>query len=117
MGDTKPAVGEIELVDSNTKEKDINNAEETRDLRYGCFRFKPTGLQCLNTIVGAVAFLSLANCFQSLANGLLGVMLSTLEKRFDLSSSSSSWIASAYEIGPIPIVIIISYFGTRLVLQ
>jgi MFS family permease len=84
------------------------------ELRYGCFGFLPDRLQWLNNIRFAVLFISLAHCFQNTANGLLGVSLSTMEKRFDLSSSQSSWIASAYEIGQIPTIIVISYFGNRL---
>jgi hypothetical protein len=97
---------------SMTSSSSSSSQSELPDLRYGCVG-RPAWLQWLNNIVGAVAFLSLANCFQSLANGLLGVGLSTIEKRFDLSSSSSSWIASASEIGFIPVLIFLSYLGNR----
>jgi hypothetical protein len=59
-----------------------------------------------------VCGLSFANCHQSLANGLLGVVMSTIEKQFDLTSSESSWIASAYEFGPIPVLILLSFIGS-----
>lgn len=89
--------------------------DEGADVRYGCCDRRPTWLQPLNNIVGFVVFVSLANCFQSLAQGLLGVVLSTIERHFDLSSSTSSWIASSYEIGQIPVLIVISLLGTRSV--
>ena len=95
-------------------DKSMMTTTTTKDeLRYGCFGFLPDRLQWLNNIRFAVLFISLAHCFQNTANGLLGVSLSTMEKRFDLSSSQSSWIASAYEIGQIPTIIVISYFGNR----
>ena len=83
------------------------------DSRYGCCDCHPGRLQALNNIVGFIAFASLANCVQSLANGLLGVVMSTIERRFDLPSSASSWIASSYEIGQIPVLVVISLLGTR----
>ena len=83
------------------------------DLRYGCCGTRPSWLQWLNNIVGAVTFISLANLLQSLANGLYGVELSTIERQFDLTSSQSSWIAVGYEIGPIPVLILVSVLGNR----
>jgi hypothetical protein len=86
---------------------------EDDDLRYGCCYTRPAWLQWINNIVGAVWFISLANCLQSLANGLYGVVLSTIERQFDLTSSQSSWIAAGYEMGPIPILILLSILGSR----
>jgi len=88
-------------------------AESVPDLRYGCCFARPSWLQWLNNIVGAVTFISLANCMQSVANGLYGVVLSTIERQFDLTSSQSSWIAVGYEIGGMPILILLSVLGTR----
>jgi len=89
--------------------------EDEMDVRYGCWRSHPSWLQPLNNIAGFMVFVCLANCVQSLANGLLGVVLSTVERHFDLSSSSSSWIASCYEIGQIPVLVAIALLGTRSV--
>ena len=88
-------------------------SSEDADVRYGCCGRQPTCLQPLNNIVGFIVFVSLANCMQSLAQGLLGVVLSTIERHFDLSSATSSWIASSYEIGQMPILVAISLLGTR----
>ena len=85
------------------------------DVRYGCWHSHPRWLQPLNNIVGFMVFVSLANCMQSLSTGLLGVVLSTIERHFDLSSSASSWIASSYEIGQIPVLVAVSLLGTRSV--
>jgi len=90
---------------------------EACEVRYGCCDSHPTYLQPLNNIIGFIVFVSLANCMQSLAQGLIGVVMSTIERHFDLSSSSSSWIASSYEIGQIPVLVVISLLGTRFVSQ
>jgi len=83
------------------------------DVRYGCCRRHPRWLQPLNNLAGFVVFVSVANCLQSLANGLLGVVMSTIERHFELSSSASSWIASSYEIGQIPVLVAVALLGTR----
>ena len=52
--------------------------------------------------------------YQSMViNGLSGVMMSTLEKRFSFSSVQSSLIASGYEFGTIPALLVCSYVGAR----
>ena len=99
---------------SSSKSKAQN---EDADVRYGCCSSHPTWLQPLNNIVGFIVFVSLANCMQSLANGLLGVVMSTIERHFDLTSSASSWIASSYEIGQIPVLVVVSLLGTRSVVS
>jgi len=97
---------------SSWKSKACN---EVADVRYGCCHSHPRWLQPLNNIVGFIVFVSLANCLQSLANSLFGVVLSTVERHFDMSSSASSWIASTYEIGQIPVLLVVSLLGTRSV--
>jgi len=98
---------------SRSSSKSIKSCDEDADVRYGCCGRRPRWLQPLNNVVGFVVFVSLANCMQSLAQGLYGVVLSTIERHFDLSSSASSWIASSYEIGQIPVLIVVSLLGTR----
>ena len=46
-----------------------------------------------------------------LVNGFVNVVITTLERRFDLTSAESGLIASSYDIGSILAVIPISYFG------
>ena len=85
-----------------------------RDMRYGFGPWKPRCLQGMNTTAGVVTCLCLGSCFQAMiTGGITGVVLSTLEKRFSLSSSQSSWIASAYEVGSVPVLLVLSYVGTR----
>lgn len=92
----------------------VTQEEKEVDLSYGFCGWKPGGLQVLNNIKAAVFFISLANCLQNAANGLLGVSISTLEKRFSFSSFTSSIIASSYEFGQVPAIILIMIFGHRI---
>jgi len=48
-----------------------------------------------------------------MVRGLLGPTISTLERRFALSSSRTAWIAAAYEIAGTPAPVI-GYFGPKL---
>ena len=46
-----------------------------------------------------------------LVNGFVNVVITTLERRFDLTSAESGLIASSYDIGSVLSVVPISYFG------
>ena len=47
-------------------------------------------------------------------NGFVNVVISTLERRFELQSTQTGLIAGCYDIGSMIAVIPISYFGGRL---
>ena len=47
-------------------------------------------------------------------NGFVNVVISTIEKRFDLQSTISGYIASSYDVGSMLAVIPVAYFGGRL---
>jgi len=82
---------------------------------FGCLRFRPACLQFLASARWFLFFTCLAAFFQSLAvNGLLGVTISTIERRFALSSSQTAWIAATYEIAGAPALLIIGYLGLKL---
>jgi len=53
-------------------------------------------------------------CQAVAVNGLLGVNMSTIERRFALSSSQSAWIAATYEISGVPALLVIGYLGMAL---
>lgn len=108
---------------------------EDDNKRYGWLSWRPSVLQKMNKMVVFLVFMCLANNFQSLTvNGLvgeasykyierilyarfyfmyLGVVLSSIEKRFGFSSLQSSWIYSAYDAASIPILLFVSYVGNR----
>ena len=41
------------------------------------------------------------------------MVLTTLEKRFELNSWESSWIAGVYDLAAVPTILLASYVGTR----
>lgn len=89
-------------------------ASAEKDLRYNCFGVRASRVQTLNTVAGVVTCIGLCNCFQTLVTqGLPGVVLSSIERRFSLPSTQSSWIASSYEVASIPVLLLLSFFGSR----
>jgi len=46
--------------------------------------------------------------------GLIAVVMSTIERRFGLSSSQSAWIAVAFEVAGVPALLVIGYFGSTV---
>jgi len=82
---------------------------------YGCLGYRPAWLQFLAGARWFLFFTCVSVFFQSMAvNGLLGVTISTIERRFAFSSSQTAWIAASYEIAGAPAVLIIGYFGSTL---
>ncbi len=83
--------------------------------KFGFLSFKPSCLQVFNTAGWFVFALFWANSFQSMvSNGLLGVVITSIETRFQLTSGQSSWIAASYEIAAIPVLLVVSYVGSGL---
>ena len=103
-----PLVSSAAKLGASTTSKSRNE-----DLSYGWGMFRPSWLQWMNNITGVVLLMSIANCLQSMAAGQLGVVMSSIEKQFDLTSSQSAWIANGYQIGALPILIFCSLFGKR----
>jgi len=82
---------------------------------FGCFRCRPACLQCLTGARWFLLFICLTAFFQSMiVNGLVGVTISTIERRFALASSQTAWIAATYEIAGAPALLIIGYLGSTL---
>jgi len=89
--------------------------EGLRETRYGCLGCRPAWLQFLTGARWFLLFACLSGFSQScVVNGLVGATISTVERRFALSSSQSAWIASTYEIAGAPAVLIIGYFGSAM---
>jgi len=82
---------------------------------FGCLRCRPACLQFLGDTRWFLFFICLTAFFQSMVvNGLLGVTISTIERRFGLSSSQSAWIAATYEVAGAPALLVIGYLGSTL---
>ena len=82
---------------------------------FGCLHFRPSCLQFLASARWFLFLMCFAAFFQSFAvNGLLGVGISTIERRFGLSSSQTAWIPATYEIAGAPVLLVIGYIGLKL---
>jgi len=82
---------------------------------FGCLRCRPACLQFLASARWFLVFVCMGTFIESMVvNGLLGVNISTIERRFALSSSQTAWIAASYEISGVPVLLIIGYLGLAL---
>ena len=88
------------------------NEVEDKSLRYGWGLFRPAGIQGFNKPRWVLFFLCVASFQQSLAaDGLLGISISPIERRFGMTSVRTALITSVYEVAGIPFILFISYLG------
>ncbi|XP_072018417.1 solute carrier organic anion transporter family member 4A1-like [Amphiura filiformis] len=113
-----------EEANSNTKEADdnsttsfsVDDADVTDgdETRYGWFSIRPKFLQWLNSPKGYLFCLCFYLFGQGMAvNGLVYLVITTLERRFKLTSVESAFISSTYDFFFMFIVIFVTYFGER----
>ncbi|KAM3940652.1 solute carrier organic anion transporter family member 4C1-like [Leptodactylus fuscus] len=88
--------------------------EEFKEGPCGCGRFTPNCLQWCNNPTGYLVMYSLLAIMQGTAvNGLVNVVISTIEKRYDLNSSLTGLIASSYDIAFCVLSLFVSFYGQR----
>ncbi|NXH05673.1 SO4C1 protein, partial [Loxia leucoptera] len=74
----------------------------------------PRVLQLCNNSEGYLAAYSLLAMFQGIVvNGLININISTIEKRYELSSSLSGLISASYDIAFCLLSLFVSYIGER----
>jgi len=79
---------------------------------YGWLCCRPDCLQFLTGTKWFLFFLWLGVFFGSMIEiGLVGITISTIERRFSFASSQTAWIAGTYEIAGAPAALIIGYLG------
>lgn len=89
--------------------------ERARAKYYRCLGCRPAWWQFLAGARWFLLFTCLSVFFESMAvNELLGVTISTLERRFALFSSHTDWIAACYDIAGAPAILTVGYFGSTL---
>lgn len=82
--------------------------------RYGWFSFRPQCLQWLNNPKGYLFFLCVYCFGQGMTvNGLVYVIITTLERRFNLQSVQSAFVSSAYDLMSMLFIIFVTYFGEK----
>ncbi|KAJ0069900.1 hypothetical protein NL108_016059 [Boleophthalmus pectinirostris] len=86
--------------------------EQDSDLLCGWGSLRLKALQVFNTPHWVLFFLSMAALLQGMIiNGFVGSVVTSIERRFDLSSSQSGLIVSAYDIAACVCLPFASYFG------
>uniref|UniRef100_A0A158R5P2 Solute carrier organic anion transporter family member n=1 Tax=Syphacia muris TaxID=451379 RepID=A0A158R5P2_9BILA len=84
------------------------------DFKNKISRFKPKWLQKLNNAPFLLVALSLcAVCQGSIVNGFISTSISSIEKRFSLSSTESGVFSSFYDVAVVAVLAPISYFGNK----
>ncbi|CAN8220483.1 unnamed protein product [Coccothraustes coccothraustes] len=74
----------------------------------------PRVLQLCNNSEGYLAAYSLLAVFQGIVvNGLINISISTIEKRYELTSSLTGLISASYDIAFCLLSLFVSYFGER----
>eukprot|EP00092_Neocalanus_flemingeri_P093922 GFUD01119394.1.p1 GENE.GFUD01119394.1~~GFUD01119394.1.p1 ORF type:complete len:688 (+),score=130.10 GFUD01119394.1:137-2200(+) len=96
--------------DSTDTTDNVEIKSIVEDCSLACLRLK--FLNRFRSPKWFLVFLSLAACLQGLCiNGLVNVVITSIERRFGLQSTQSGIIASSYDIGSLIIMIPVSYLG------
>ncbi|KAK7884706.1 hypothetical protein WMY93_027829 [Mugilogobius chulae] len=86
--------------------------EQDSELLCGWGSLRPKALQVFNTHRWFLLFLSMGGLLQAVTiNGLVNAVITTLERRFGLSSSETGLIVSSYDIASCVGLPFVSYFG------
>lgn len=101
----------------------IASAGDTNEMSFQCnrllrtstvFSLKPSWLQCANTAPVLLASLCIcAICQGSIVNGFISTSISSLEKRFNLSSTQSGIFSAFYDVAVVLVLIPLSHFGNK----
>ncbi|XP_078665168.1 solute carrier organic anion transporter family member 4A1-like [Branchiostoma floridae x Branchiostoma belcheri] len=92
------------LLDVTPRYEPFKTTEEIRgekkeNFRFGWFGFTPDFLQVFNTSRWLLFFVGVAGALECTSNfGFIPGIISTLERRFEMSSSRSGFIVSSYQI-------------------
>ncbi|XP_002737492.1 solute carrier organic anion transporter family member 5A1-like [Saccoglossus kowalevskii] len=110
QGDEKPA----SCVSSQEKRQSISKVDELDQPSCGYGKWRPDCLQCFAVGKWFVFFACLMTLLQSMVGtGYTRSVVTTIEKRFQLNSSTSGFIISCYEMGALLVVTFVSYFGGK----
>ena len=98
------------------KEKDGDESKEEvviEDCALPCFKLK--FLNSFRSPRWFLVILCMAATIQGICiNGLVNVVITSIERRFGLKSAETGIIASSYDIGSLIVMVPVSYFGGRL---
>ena len=108
---------QIQLQDKKLKQQIVEDSDDpiVEDCGLPNLKLKLKFLNSFRSPKWFLVFLCLAATTQGLCiNGLVNVVITSIERRFGLKSTQSGIIASSYDIGSMLIMIPVNYFGGRL---
>ena len=80
----------------------------------GWFGFRPASLNCCNSAPWLLVLLCCYNLLHgSTCNGLTNVAITSIERRFELSSSRSGLIPPTYDIVAAFVIVVVSFLGSQ----
>nr|XP_054754834.1 solute carrier organic anion transporter family member 4A1-like [Lytechinus pictus] len=98
--------------DAKPSHVEVEDADDSLTCGWGPLR--PKCLQCFNRPAGFLVFVSIFGFVQGMTvNGLVYVVTTTLERRFNIPSVRSGFISSCYDFGTLIVVAFVTYFGER----
>ncbi|PIK51384.1 putative solute carrier organic anion transporter family member 4A1 [Apostichopus japonicus] len=100
--------------DDDVSKNSTSSDEDDENLRCGWFNLRPNWIQVFNRPAGFLFFIFLYSLAQSTTvNGLVYVVTTTLERRFNLPSTRSGSISSMYDFSVLIVIVFVTYFGER----
>lgn len=97
-----------------TAERDAELELDVEKIDCSCWGLKFYSLRRFATIqVFVFLCCLLVTLQQALSSGYFNSVITTMEKRFDISSQMSGAIVSTFEVGNLATIIFVSYFGTH----
>ncbi|XP_048449655.1 solute carrier organic anion transporter family member 4C1-like [Rhincodon typus] len=105
-------------VGQNSKQENIAKVEiskqEIEEGPCGWGRFTPSWIQHCNNPKGYLVFYSLLGVIQgTLVNGLVNIVITTIEKRYDLNSFTTGLISTGYDMSFCVLCLFVSYYGQK----
>lgn len=91
-------------------EKEISSSS----FKFGYSRYRPSWLQFFNRgpfLLAALCFCAI--CQSSIVNGFISTSISSLEKRFSLSSTQSGFFTAFYDVAVVCVLIPLSHYGNK----
>ncbi len=100
------------------KVKEVQKAKEAEEdddnPQCGWFGWRPRFAQFFNGPKGYLFFVCMFVLAQgTCVNGFVFVSITTLERRFNLPSVKSGWIASTYDFSVMCVIVFVTYFGEK----
>ncbi|XP_072038998.1 solute carrier organic anion transporter family member 4A1-like [Amphiura filiformis] len=96
------------------KAKEAEAAEDDDNPQCGWFSWRPRFAQFFNGPKGYLFFVCMFVLAQGITvNGFVFVSITTLERRFNLPSVKSGWIASTYDFSVMCVIVFVTYFGEK----